>query len=276
MRLELVKSIKSTGFSVNLFLASEPLKMLAMLFFLATALVITDAQAVECEAMQFLKNKSQGVSVLNNLCEAENKMSIGSRFILTPGGRLWLKAHTDNNIDFQLICQNRAARTVEVEFSNTFSPWITPKGFAQCSDWINHKLSCQNGRSIKNDFICAIAVIKPPEYQKVTNLERTTSVKMRTVNADKKRTETVRLSDPELINAVMVVIRSEVKLCRDLYQVEHPATVFWRVDVLGRIEKLSFANGDHLEPQFRSCVESVVKNVTYPKFNENVTFSPEL
>jgi len=276
MRLELVKSIKSTVFSVNLFLTSEPLKMLARLFFLATALVITDAQAVECEAMQFLKNKSHGVSVLNNLCEANNKMSIGSRFILTPGGRLWLKAHTDNNIDFQLICQNRAARTVEVEFSNTFSPWITPKGFVRCSDWINHKLSCQNGRATKNDFICAIAVIKSPEYLKVTNLERTTSVKMRTVNADEKKSSINRLSDSELINAVMDVVRSEAGLCRDLYQVKHPVKVSWQLDVLGRIEKLSFANGGHIEQQFRSCVESVINNLAYPEFNEHVTFSTEL
>lgn len=245
------------------------------LFFLVTPLVTADVQAVECESMQLLKSKSQGVRVHNNSCEADDNVSVGSSFILIPGGRLWLKAKDIDNIDFQLICQNRATREVEVKFSNTVLPWITPTGFAQCSDWKNNRLSCADDSGAENDFICAIAAIKPAEYLKVTNLERTTSVKMRSIMTDKK-TKNDGLEKPDLSNAVVDSIRSEVGLCRDLYQVERTVKVYWILDVLGRIEKLSFANDDHLDQQFQSCVESIINNFAYPKFNENMAFSQKL
>ena len=246
------------------------------LFFLVTPLVTVDVQAVECESMQLLKSKSHGVRVQNNLCKAENNVSVGSSFILIPGGRLWLKAQDIDNIDFQLICQNRAARVVDVKFSNSGLPWITPTGFTQCSDWKNNRLSCSDDSGEENDFICAIAAIKPSKYLKVTNLERTTSVKMRTIKSNEKKTKIDGLEKPDLSNAVVNSIRSEVGLCRDLYQVERTVKVSWILDVLGRIEKLSFANGDYFKRQFRSCVESVINNFAYPKFNQNMAFSQNL
>ncbi len=264
MKLKLVKSTK------------QVLMILVDYFILVTTLGIGNAQAVECEFMQFLKSKSQGVSVQKNLCEADNKVSIGSSFIINPGGRLWLKAQGLNNMDVQLICQNRARRAVEVKFSNTVSPWITPTGFAQCSDWKNNRLSCADVSGSENDFICAIAAIKTPVYLKVTNLERTTSVKMRSVKSDEKKTKIDELTKLELSNAVVDSIRSEVGLCRDLYQIERVIKVSWALDVLGRIEKLSFASGDHLGQKFRSCVESVINHFAYPKFNEDVAFSQQL
>jgi hypothetical protein len=263
MKLELVK------------LTKQPLITLTRLFLLVAVLVIVDAQADECTTMQFLKNKSQGISVQNNLCEVEDKVSVGSVFIMIPGARLWLKSQSAGNSGFQLICQNRVTRAVEVKFSNTVSPWIAPKGFAQCSHWINNKLSCADDRSTTNNFICATAVIQAPEYLKVSSLERTTSVKMRSINSDVKKPEISRLTEPELINAVVGYIRSEVELCRDLYRVEHAVNVTWALDSMHRIGKLSFANGNEFEQQFRSCAESVINNFSYPNFNEAVAFSLE-
>ncbi len=254
----------------------QSLKILARLFFLVTAFVITDAQASECETLQFLRSKSQGVNIKNNSCETGDKVSVGSVFSLIPGGRLWLKAQADDSTDFQLICQNRATRAVDVNFSNKFLPWISPIGFAQCSGWINNKLSCHDDSGNKNDFICAIAVIKRPEFLKVTSLERTTSVKMRTINSDKKTQKIEVLAEPKLINAVVEYIRSEVGLCRNVYQVKRTVKVSWTLDVMGRIEMLSFAKGDHIEQQFLSCVTSVITNFAYPKFNEQVAFAQEL
>ncbi len=264
MKLECVKPSK------------QALKVLARLSFFVTAFVFADAQASGCENMQFLKEKSQGVSVQNNLCEIDDKVSVGASFILIPSGRLWLKAQAADSTDFQLICQNRAARVVDVKFSNTASPWITPKGFAQCSDWINNKLSCADDSGTKDEFICAIAVIKPPEYLKVTSLERTTSVKMRTVNSGAIKSDIGGLAEPGLIKEVADIIRLEVGLCRDLYQVKHAIKAFWTLDIIGRIDRLSFATDIHLEQQFRSCIESVINNLAYPEFTESVTFSPEL
>ena len=259
MKSELVKSTKQLK------------NMLIRLFFLATALVIVDAQAVECATMQFLKNKSQGISVKNNLCGVEDKVSVGSIFTMIPGARLWLKSQSADNTGFQLICQNRTTRPVEVKFSNTVSPWIVPKGFSQCSQWINNKLSCIDDDSTANDFICATAVIEAPEYIKVSSLERTTSVKMRSFNPD----EINRLTKPELINMVEGSIHSEVGLCRDLYRTKLVGKVTWTLDKIRRIEKLSFANTDNLDQQFHSCVESVIHNFSYPKFKEAVAFSLE-
>jgi hypothetical protein len=251
-------------------------RLLASIFFLVTAFVITNVQASECETLQFQRSKSQGVSIKNNVCETDDRVSVGSVFTLIPGSRLWLKAQADSSTDFQLICQSRAKRIVEVNISSKFLPWISPIGFSRCGAWVNNKLSCQDDRGSKNDFICAIAVIKRPEFLKVTSLERTTSVKMRTINSDKKKPKSEVLAEPELINSVVDFIRSEVGLCRDVYQVKRKIKVSWALDVMGQIEILSFAKGEHLDQQFRSCVTSVITKFAYPKFNEPVAFAQEL
>jgi hypothetical protein len=276
MKLELVQPIKMTGYVADLFLTRPLLKMLTKILFFITVLVIADVQAVDCETMKLLKSKSQGVRVQNNVCDVDDRVSVGSRFILVPGGRLWLKAQTTDNRNFQLICQNRAGREVEVKYLNKFLPWIMPTGFSQCSGWINNKLSCEDGLGTKNDFICAIAAIKPPEYLKVTSLERTTSVKMRTFKKNINKSTTVGVATSELINIMAGDIRSEVGLCRNLYQVEWYVKATWVLGTLGSIEKLSFTNTENFDHQFRSCVESVIYNFSYPEFNENVVFSVDL
>lgn len=271
MKLELVQPIKMTGYVADLFLTRLPLKVLTKILFFIAVLVIADVQAIDCETIKILKSKSQGVRVQNNVCKVDDRVSVESRFILDPGGRLWLKAQMTDNRNFQLICQNRAGREVEVKYLNKFLPWIMPTGFSQCSGWINNKLSCEDDHGTKNGFICAIAVIKPPKYLKVTSLERTTSVKMRTLKKGINKSAT-----SELINIMAGDIRSEVGLCRNLYQVGWYVKATWILGTLGGIEKLSFTNTENVDHQFRSCVESVIYNFSYPEFNENVVFSVDL
>ena len=250
--------------------------LLARLSFLVMALTIADVHAYECNLMQFQKNKSQGTNVRDNLCQTDEMVSVGSAFEVPPGGRLWLKASAAGSDDFQLICQNRAVRKVTVQFSSPFLPWITPKGLGQCSTWVDNKLSCADKRGTKNSFFCAIAVVNPPEYLKVTTLERTTSVKMRTVLNNTQKMEAVTEPVPEIIEAVVIFIRSEVGLCRSLYQVDQALKASWTLDVLGRIEQLSLLNSHRFEQEFLGCVESVINDFEYPKFTERVNFSPKL
>ncbi|MCK5830367.1 MAG: hypothetical protein KAH20_08695 [Methylococcales bacterium] len=234
------------------------------------------AQAIDCNSMKFLKSKSQGISVNNNACVVDDMVSVGSRFLLIPGGRLWLKTQTADSRYLQLICQNRATREIEVELSNKFSPWIRPKGFTQCSDWINNKLSCSDEKGSKNDLICAIAVIEPLKYLKVSSMKRTTSIKLRTLKKGMNKSTLTRIERSELIKIMAGDIRSEVSLCRNLYQVERMVKATWTLGALGQIEKLLFSQTENIDHQFRSCVESVIYNFEYPEFSESVVLSVDL
>lgn len=268
MRLESVKSNKVN----NLLNNSWPL---ANIVFLLTAIVIAEAQAADCKILTLLSSKSQGVSVQNNLCVTDDKVSVGSNFILAAGGRLWLKALSQDNRDFQLICQNRMTNDVEVEFLNQSLPWVMPKD-AYCNKWADNKLSCADKSGNKNKLICVIAETKTSDYMKVTQLKRTTSVKMRTVIKEDDNNLSGKISKHELIKMIISNIQSEVGICRKLNQVEQNVKASWSISTDGQVEKLLLGNNSNIDQYFLSCASRVIHDFSYPESIEKMVFDINL
>jgi hypothetical protein len=256
----------------ELIIPNNRVNFLAGLSFLFMAFAVGNARASECEIVEFLKNKSQAVQLKKNSCPTNNRVSLGTGFVLAPGGRLWLKVDATENADFQLICQNRGEKSVEVKYYSPFLPWIKPEKVVQCDAWINNKLRCSDQKGVKSTFICAIAIIKRPQFLQLTTLERTTSVKMRNMGPETNAPETRLDSKPENIQAVTKAIQSEVNLCRNLYEVNQTINSSWLLNISGQIEKLSFADGKFLGEEFLSCIESVVNGFVYPRFSSDVMF----
>ncbi len=256
----------------ELIIPDKKVNFLAGLSFLVMAFAVGKAGASECEIVEFLKNKSQAIQIKGNSCTADNQVSLGTGFVVAPSGRLWLKVNATKNTDFQLICQNRGGRTVEVKYYSPFLPWIKPEKVAHCDAWIDNKLSCSENNGAKSTFICAIAVIKRPDYLQLTTLERTTSVKMRNMVSETNVSEIMVDTRPENIHMVTEAIQSEVNLCRHLYQANQVINASWLLNISGQIEKLSFADGQSPGKEFLSCIETVVHGFVYPRFSDNVMF----
>lgn len=257
----------------ELIIPNKNATVLVGLSLLVMACVMASVHASECEVMQFLKDKSQAIQIQKNSCINDDKVSLGADFIVAPGGRLWLKVDATENTDFQLICQNRGATTVTVKYFSPFLPWVKPESVGHCGAWVDNKLSCSDKNGAKNSFVCAIAVIKRPEYLQLTTLERTTSVKMRNMGQEPYVENGLSVAKPETIKSITAVIRSEIKLCRNLFQVPKIINASWILDVSGQVEKLSFSNADAMGKSFMSCIETVVNSFDYPRFDEKVIFS---
>ena len=256
----------------QLIIHNNKVNMVVRLSFLVIAFVVGKAQASECDVVEFLKNKSQAIQVKNNSCASNNKVSLGTGFVVAPSGRLWLKVNATENTDFQLICQNRGSLAVDVKYYSPFLPWIKPEKVAHCDAWIDNKLSCTEEKGVKNSFICAIAVIKKLDYLQLTTLERTTSVKMRNMGQKNDVRELVIDANPENIQVVTKAIKSEVNLCHILHKVNQFIGASWLLNTVGQVEKLSFANGKLVGKDYLSCIESAVHGFAYPRFTENVMF----
>ncbi len=258
--------------SKELIIQNNRVNVLVGLSFFVMAFVVGKARASECEIVQFLNNKSQAIQVKRNSCLSNDKVSLGTSFVISSGGRLWLKVNATEETDFQLICQNRGVKAVQVKYYSPFLPWIKPEGVGKCDAWVNNKLSCDEKNGAKNTFICAIAVIKRPEYLQVTTLERTTSVKMRNMGQVNQNMEMKLETKPANIQAVTKAIQSEVNLCRNLYNVNQAVNASWELDTSGRVARLSVENSNLLRAEFLSCIESAVQGFAYPRFSNNVMF----
>lgn len=260
----------------ELIIHKKRVNVLAGLSFLVMAFAVGNAWSSECETVNFLKNKSQAVQLKNNRCAKNNKVSLGTGFVVAPGGRLWLKVDATKDTDFQLICQNRGEKPVEIKYFSPFLPWIKPEKVVQCDAWINNKLSCSDQKGASSTFICAIAVIKRPQYLQLTTLERTTSVKMRNMVLENHVSEIILDATPENIQTVMKAIQSEVNLCRNLFEVNQAVNASWKLNaVSGQVVKFSI-DGKLLEKDFLSCIENVINSFVYPRFSKDVIFVTRL
>lgn len=205
---------------------------------------VSSVMAAECGQAKLVEAGSSGVSVSQNTCQEQSRVTIGSVLELLPGSRMWLKF--DPNLageSFQLICQNKSAGAVNVNIASTATPWIKPQGLKNCEQWKNNKLFCEGSGGEKNSFFCAIASAKPDKSK--NPMEVTTSVKMRGIPMP----AVVPVED------VIKSIKPDIELCKNLYNVSEKAEMSWTVS-FGIIKDLSVSSENK---DFIACVEGVVK-----------------
>jgi hypothetical protein len=212
---------------------------------LISSFLLAGTAFADCGQAKLVEAGSHSVSVTKNDCADSSRISSGATLELAPGSRMWLKFDpAANGETVQLICQNKTADAVHVNFSGAAEPWIKADGVKECSKWSNNKLSCESQSGEKNSFFCAVAKAKP-EAPASSAPKMTTSVKMRGFGIP------VTLSADDVIKD----IQPEIELCKSLYNVTDKVEMGWTVSV-GKIQDLNIQSDNR---DFVGCVEEVVK-----------------
>ena len=256
----------------------------ASLFGVALMLMGAESSINQCGNTKILSNKSHGVEVVFNLCPTNDEISLGTVLNVAPGSRLWLKsfASSENASGYQMICQSRASKSLRIEVSSLSLPWISPDSTHICSEWDGRKLICDDTNGEKKVFFCASAPnIKPKNVKKP---ERTASELLQKgpeptaselVRKKPERTTSVKLRRIPLLSLdegdfnkieVLKNLKTEARLCRELYGESQEIEVEWGVNVEGDvIDIASKKHNDGANPEFAGCILDVVKFHPYPK-----------
>jgi len=227
------------------------------------------ANASECGVLQLQTSRSSGVSVDSSTCNDPSSISIGTVFNVAAKGRLWLKS-IPSEVDapqFQMICQNRGESTVYLEFSDNLSPWINQSKLNNCTGWVNNILSCGGTAGEKKAVTCVLTYAKSKQSIQSKTVERTTSVKMRSLKSLLQET-IVALDKEEILN----VIRPELESCKQVNQTQQQIKVSWLVKN-AVVQELDINVGNKQKDAIlNNCLETVVKTTEYPQSTEAIPF----
>ncbi len=250
------------------------LKNITRIIFLCSSsflfLSSTAINAAECGILKLQSNRSSGVTVQKNDCSELPAVSSNSIFELSPKGRLWLKSNEvkANNADFQLICQNKTADSIQIEFSASQSPWLNHSKLNNCSGWTNNKLTCDGNKGEKRGLYCVLSLAKVAK--KSTQVERTTSVKMRGLNSF---IETKDI-DKHTSQQILAEINPELKLCKELNQYTMDAKISWNVEQNSGKQNINIISTSGLNTASLSeCVKTVISTFSYPQLSKKISFN---
>lgn len=230
------------------------------------------AGAEECGVIQIQRNRSSGVSINTNGCNENPYISRGSVFDLSAKGRLWIRSNPSAFLDseFQMICQNRTAGTLQLHFSDALPPWLSQSKLKNCSGWVDNKLSCEGQNGEKNGVFCVLTFYKSVPGNKTFKIDRTTSVKMRGMEGlQKSYTNSILAAKKQTIEA----IKPEISLCKKINLMNRDIMINWTV-INNEVKDINVAsitkqhNGGWSE-----CFESVISTFSYPNFPEKMTFN---
>lgn len=256
---------------MNLFLLSR--KHLTICF-LTNIILLNgiNAGAEECGVIQIRQNRSSGISIKANECKELPYISMGTNFDLSAKGRLWVKSNPSAFLDseFQMICQNRTESTIQLQFADTLPPWLSQAKLNNCSGWTDDKLSCEGQKGEKNGIYCVLTFYKSVPENKTYQIDRTTSVKMRSMESlQKSYANSIQSAKRQTIEA----INPEISLCKKLNQINQVIKINWTVsnrEVKGI--DITLMN-KQIEGGWSECFESVISTFSYPNFPEKVTFN---
>lgn len=225
--------------------------------------------ASDCGVLRLQTNRSIGVTVMENKCDKPLYLSIGSRIEMLERGRLWLKSNPEAVIGsaFQMICQNKTEKNLQLEFSELLTPWLSLSKLNGCSGWINNKLTCEKSNGGSNGLYCVLAYNKPDTQRPSGKIERTTSAKIRGLNLSLQPKD----ASPNTGN-LLDALKHDVKLCKQLNQITTVIKVNWHVDTDSRAKQINIHSAGTNNHDLTECVKSVISTFQYPEFPEEVTF----
>lgn len=234
---------------------------------------ITVAEAAECPILRLQIERSPGTAVSGSHCANKDELSLGAQIQMQPGARFWLEstASAPGGSQFQLICQNNSSSTLNIQVAQPIMPWLQPQAPANCSTWQTNRLSCSTPGMDNKALLCAIS---PKKQQAATsNIQRTTSVTMRGLG-EHKDADAGDDNEPARMNEWLGLIKSEIDLCRVVYETEQPITLSWRVKASGHATDTTVKE-TLLDNKFAACAVDAINHFAFPPFSKdtNVTFS---
>lgn len=237
------------------------------------SLHFTDSSAVArgCVALTIQQDRSPGASIIQNDCDDLSSLSLGAMLQMNGGARLWLKSISDKQLNsgFQIICQNKSLSPLQIEVSSSFIPWIKPKNLAQCNNWEGDRLICNQSSNGNPVLYCAIAKIKNLDVAHV--IQRKTSVTMRGIYGQ-GGLQPLDKSESEKLEKSIEFIKSEVDLCRKVFQTAMSIHIAWTISADGEvINAASRENGG--QKHFAECALEAVEHFNFPMFSKDIQIS---
>jgi len=228
------------------------------------SLLVIQINAEPCHLVDFLEERSSGTSILTSPCQTTSHLGLGSTIKVYPNGRVWLKGSTlsDTHTSIQLICQNNGNTPVLLDISSPLAPWISPRHLVHCNAWSEQYFSCYDNNMESPVFMCALAFIQqniPGNH----SIERTTSVKMRNIEVEKKT---------EHIERIISDIKPEIALCLKLLKLTKNK---WSINAAYHkkiIELVIYQ--PTINTTLNACLSSIDKSIDYPEpWHLSVTYS---
>jgi len=249
------------------------MKLITTLFLnlsLLTPYTMSHAAESGCGVMSLMAKKSYNTDIQGNTC-SKNSIGIDTKLTLKPEARLWLQEINQNNTSLlrQLICQNKSNNNIELQLNKSEPPWIKVATSQVCNEWSNNKLLCTDTANNTASLYCIQSSLKIHPTQDNKKMERTTSVKVRSL-----LTSNLQVSIP-LTDFSSLSLGEEVSLCRDLYQDIAPITASWHLDSDATVKHLKVKPNRLLrhKPHFINCVESVINAYPFPNSLQNLDIS---
>jgi len=249
------------------------IKLLALFCFVNFAVLFSfNVGASECGILQLQNNRSSGVSVSLNQCDELPNISTGTVFDLAARGRLWLKSTSFDGGEngFQMICQNRTGRSVQLDFSSPFLPWLKLDKLSNCSGWVDNKLSCDGNDGVKHGLHCVLAFYKPVLRSRDEKIERTSSVKMRSLNSiDTGHAAEITADDKALL---LEALHPELKICKKLNNIFQTVRIDWDVQMAHVINFRINAPGVQVSADLVECLDAIITTMPYPVSSRKESF----
>ena len=213
--------------------------------------------AAECGVLKLQKSRSLGTSIAQNNCTNDSELSVESILKLPAGGRVWLESTSSlqDSERFQIICQNKSTGPLNIKISGAIYPWLRPEN-AQCKDWVNDRLECNELKSDKKALFCSIAQIKTPSS---LPMGRTTSLALRGLQHKTNQNEVEQWSS---------YIKPEIDLCRKLFASSHPITLSWKINSSGVASAAEIKEPD-IDNNLAECAIEVIENFKFPKVEKD-------
>jgi hypothetical protein len=214
-------------------------------------------QAANCSVLRLQTIRSSGTDIIDNACDTETDLAVGTLLELQAGTRLWLETPETNlnAASFQIICQNQSSSSLKIRIKSPFLPWIEPVDTVQCNAWINNRLVCSQDRNPKAALLCAIA--QRARNLPIPDMQQKTSVTMRGV------TNPTITQSPQASRQWADFAKSGIDLCRKITNAYEPVTLTWRINTTGETVSASIA-ATTVDQQLADCALEALKNTHFP------------
>lgn len=228
--------------------------------------------AEECGLLRMQLSRSPGTDITASHCADKTELSIDSQVQMSAGGRFWLESlpSVPGGAEFQIICQNNSSKAITLKVTQAFLPWLQPQQLENCSTWLDNRLICGTNENSSKNLVCAIAPKKSRPL--AAAMERKNAITMRGLDSHPHKPK----ADPESgqMDDWLVLLKSEIDLCRIAFQSEQTLTLSWKINTSGQVSETSIKESGG-NTKFADCALDAIKSFEFPALNKDtqITFS---
>jgi len=193
--------------------------------------------------------------------------SIGDSVTLNKKGRLWLTGNETKDGFVEIVCQNLSKEPVNVELTNTETPWVNITAPEQCNDWQKNILICPVGKMDKGVF-CKITERTTISSGEGSKKQKTASVNVRSVTVQEDRPK--GMNDQQYLQSRIDYYSAGIDLCSTMYQKTDPILISWVIYGGGTVDKIEIDSQTAPENNnVANCLAEQIPLWKFPDWGKN-------